>query len=84
MSTAAFLSRSVERLAEAPPCSSSSDGGRCSWPWHGSWHAVLARSNPRWRVALWRSAVVGLAVIAGLMAAPPLPDVAVWNWAIIS
>ena len=34
--------------------------------------AMLARRNPRWRVALWRSAVVGLVMIAILSVAPPM------------
>jgi len=35
-------------------------------------HAKLARRNPRWRVALWRSAVVGLALVAVLSSLPPI------------
>ncbi len=35
-------------------------------------HAMLARRNPRWRVALWRSAIVGLAAVSVLSLAPPL------------
>ncbi len=35
-------------------------------------HGMLAGRNPRWRVALWRSAVVGVAMVAVLSAAPPI------------
>ena len=35
-------------------------------------HAVLAGRNPRWRVALWRSACVGLVLVAVLSLAPPI------------
>ena len=35
-------------------------------------HGMLAGRNPRWRVALWRSAVVGLALVAVLSLAPPI------------
>ena len=34
-------------------------------------HAALAGKNPQWRVGLWRSVTVGLAVICGLVLAPP-------------
>ena len=33
---------------------------------------MLARRNPRWRVALWRSLVVGLALVAILSSFPPI------------
>ncbi len=33
---------------------------------------LLARRNPRWRVALWRSAVVGLALVAILSGVHPI------------
>ena len=35
-------------------------------------HGMLGRRNPRWRVALWRSAIIGLAIVAVLSAAPPI------------
>src|SRR5271163_334302 len=35
-------------------------------------HGMLAGRNPRWRVALWRSAVVGIALVAVLSLAPPI------------
>ena len=35
-------------------------------------HALLVQRNPRWRVALWRSAVVGLALVAVLSSFPPI------------
>ena len=35
-------------------------------------HGVFVGRNPRWRVALWRSAIVGLAMVAVLSAAPPI------------
>ena len=35
-------------------------------------HGMLAGRNPRWRVALWRSAIVGLALVAVLSLAPPI------------
>jgi beta-lactamase regulating signal transducer with metallopeptidase domain len=34
--------------------------------------AALAGRNPRWRVALWRSTVLGLALIPGFLALPPV------------
>src|SRR5260370_37967636 len=39
-----------------------------AWLAHGS----LARRNPRWRVALWRFAIVGLAGGMVLSTAPPV------------
>src|SRR5260370_8450261 len=39
-----------------------------AWLAHGS----LARRNPRWRVALWRLAIVGLAGVMVLSTAPPI------------
>jgi beta-lactamase regulating signal transducer with metallopeptidase domain/thiol-disulfide isomerase/thioredoxin len=33
-------------------------------------HGMLAGRNPRWRVTLWRSAIVGLAVVTGVSAGP--------------
>ncbi len=35
-------------------------------------HALLARRNPRWRVALWRTAMVGLLLVAMLSEVPPI------------
>ncbi len=35
-------------------------------------HAVLARGNPRWRVVLWRGAMLGIGLVAALAAVPPL------------
>jgi len=35
-------------------------------------HATLLRCNPRWRVALWRATVVGIALVALLSSAPPI------------
>ncbi len=35
-------------------------------------HLVLAKRDPRWRVLLWRSAAVGLAMIVILTAVPPI------------
>ena len=35
-------------------------------------HRALSGRNPRWRVALWRATVVGLAVVGALAFAPPL------------
>ncbi len=35
-------------------------------------HGMLMRRNPRWRVALWRSTVVGLAVMPVFSACPPI------------
>ena len=35
-------------------------------------NAVLAGRNPRWRVAIWRLAFVGLAMVAVLSATPPM------------
>jgi beta-lactamase regulating signal transducer with metallopeptidase domain/peroxiredoxin len=35
-------------------------------------HGLLARRNPRWRVALWRTALVGLALVAVLSGIPPI------------
>jgi beta-lactamase regulating signal transducer with metallopeptidase domain/thiol-disulfide isomerase/thioredoxin len=35
-------------------------------------HSALARCNPRWRVALWRGAVLGVGLVAALAAAPPI------------
>jgi hypothetical protein len=34
-------------------------------------HGMLARRNPRWRVALWRTTVAGIALVAVLSAVPP-------------
>jgi beta-lactamase regulating signal transducer with metallopeptidase domain len=39
-------------------------------------HIVLSKPNPRWRVLLWRSVAVGVAMIAVLSAAPP---VVIWR-----
>src|SRR4051812_6408431 len=38
--------------------------------WLGHW--ALGGRNPRWRVGLWRAAVVGLAVIGLLTFVPPV------------
>ncbi len=38
-------------------------------------HAALAGRNPRWRVALWRGAMLGVATIAVLATAPPIVSV---------
>jgi beta-lactamase regulating signal transducer with metallopeptidase domain/thiol-disulfide isomerase/thioredoxin len=35
-------------------------------------HAALARGNPRWRVVLWRGAMLGIGLVAALAAVPPL------------
>jgi hypothetical protein len=35
-------------------------------------HGLLARQNPRWRVALWRTTLVGLALVAMLSGVPPI------------
>ncbi len=35
-------------------------------------HGMLAGRNPRWRVALWRTAIIGLAMVTFLSAAPPI------------
>jgi beta-lactamase regulating signal transducer with metallopeptidase domain/thiol-disulfide isomerase/thioredoxin len=35
-------------------------------------HGMLAGRNPRWRVALWRSAIVGLALVSVLSLVPPI------------
>ncbi len=35
-------------------------------------HAALAGRNPRWRVALWRGAMLGIAMIAVLAMIPPI------------
>jgi beta-lactamase regulating signal transducer with metallopeptidase domain/thiol-disulfide isomerase/thioredoxin len=35
-------------------------------------HAALAGCNPRWRVALWRGAMLGFALVAALSMAPPI------------
>jgi beta-lactamase regulating signal transducer with metallopeptidase domain len=35
-------------------------------------HATLMRCNPRWRVALWRATVVGIALVGLLSSAPPI------------
>ena len=35
-------------------------------------HGMLMRRNPRWRIALWRSTVVGLAVMPVFSACPPI------------
>ena len=35
-------------------------------------HAMLARGNPRWRVALWRASLAGVALVAVLSWAPPV------------
>ena len=35
-------------------------------------HGILAGRNPRWRIALWRWAIVGLASVAILSSAPPI------------
>jgi hypothetical protein len=35
-------------------------------------HAALAGRNPRWRVALWRGAILGIAMIAVLALVPPI------------
>jgi len=40
----------------------------CAWTAH--WTA--SRWNPRWRVAVWRTAVVAMVVVCGLSAVPPL------------
>ena len=37
-----------------------------------AWAACLVGRNPRWRVALWRSSIVGLAMVAALSVAPPI------------
>src|SRR4051812_21649482 len=38
--------------------------------WFGHW--ALAGRNPRWRVALWRAAMVGIAGVGLLTLAPPV------------
>ena len=38
-------------------------------------HAALAGRNPRWRVALWRGAMLGVATIAVLAMVPPIVSV---------
>ncbi len=38
-------------------------------------HAALAGRNPRWRVALWRGAMLGITTIAVLAMAPPIVSV---------
>ena len=35
-------------------------------------HGMLAGRNPRWRVTLWRTTVVGIALVALLSSAPPI------------
>jgi hypothetical protein len=35
-------------------------------------HGLLARRNPRWRVALWRTVLVGLGAVAILAGVPPI------------
>jgi hypothetical protein len=35
-------------------------------------HAALARRNPRWRVALWRGALLGIGLVAAFAAVPPI------------
>jgi beta-lactamase regulating signal transducer with metallopeptidase domain len=37
-------------------------------------HAMLAGRNPRWRVALWRTTVIGIALMALLSSAPPIVE----------
>jgi beta-lactamase regulating signal transducer with metallopeptidase domain/thiol-disulfide isomerase/thioredoxin len=37
-------------------------------------HGMLAGRNPRWRVALWRTTVVGIALVAFLSSAPPIVE----------
>src|SRR5690242_394503 len=66
------LSWSVERLAGAPPVLGLV--GRWTSLLALAWgvHLALTGCNPRWRVALWRSVVVGLGAIAILLAAPPV------------
>ncbi|MGP0066042.1 MAG: hypothetical protein ACLQGP_20885 [Isosphaeraceae bacterium] len=40
-------------------------------------HRALAGRNPRWRVALWRAAMVGVAGVGVLSLAPPMPTIPV-------
>jgi beta-lactamase regulating signal transducer with metallopeptidase domain/peroxiredoxin len=37
-------------------------------------HGMLSGRNPRWRVALWRATVVGVALVAFLSSAPPIVE----------
>jgi beta-lactamase regulating signal transducer with metallopeptidase domain/peroxiredoxin/protocatechuate 3,4-dioxygenase beta subunit len=37
-------------------------------------HGMLVGRNPRWRVALWRATVVGVALVAFLSSAPPIVE----------
>src|SRR3954465_783829 len=41
-----------------------------------SWlaHGLLARRNPRWRVALWRGALVAVVLVPLLSSAPPIVE----------
>jgi beta-lactamase regulating signal transducer with metallopeptidase domain len=40
-------------------------------------HAALARRNPRWRVVLWRGAVLGVGLVGALAAVPPILRVSI-------
>jgi beta-lactamase regulating signal transducer with metallopeptidase domain/protocatechuate 3,4-dioxygenase beta subunit len=42
-------------------------------------HVMLSRRNPRWRVLLWRSSVVGFVVLGGFFYLPPF-----WSWSLPS
>jgi hypothetical protein len=46
-----------------------------TFAWLG--HGALAQRNPRWRVALWRTVLVGLAGIGMLALVPPVLTVPV-------
>jgi hypothetical protein len=72
MNVAGVISRLAVWAAEAPPGTVLL--ARCTALLGLAWlaHAALARRDPRWRVALWRSAAAGLAALVVLAAVPPV------------
>src|SRR5262245_33670002 len=72
MNTASVVARSIVWLSEGPGWLHLIVRSTAFLALAWAAHAAVAGGNPRWRVALWRSTVVGLAVIAALTAVPPI------------
>lgn len=67
-----WLSIALGRLTDAPmgPALAAKLTALLGVAWLG--HRALTGRNPRWRVALWRGSIAGLALIAALSCGPPL------------